>query len=237
MLKEFCKSYLEMADIPQEKWKQGFAANRGLCVTLSLIITVSDYRKTRDCLENALLQMYGDCYHPFGGFARYTSERELSTMYTNPMRLAFCKLVADSEGHIKAFTDDFGNTQTKEVGSYLLKDFGSEVLNWVATGGDESTDSHKSLDRNFGLCWSLDRFMHGKCIHQLTQYSHSKLMKTLLYKLYGSATYPFGGERLFDSEGLFGTKYKNPMRLAFCKYISDKEDLTNITVDDFGNVF
>lgn len=112
-LARFAKDYLvwvgEVAPL-----ESNFTPSSGLCFNLeswSLGSTV-DIFELSSCLKGLLRLIYHNAAYPFGGELRFDEEGVERTAHTNPMRLAFCKYIADSGCNTKPVTDDFGNIVT-----------------------------------------------------------------------------------------------------------------------------
>lgn len=110
MLKKFAKEYLE--------WVAGgayghkaFQRSVGLCSALNNYRRVhgEPFRPAHETLDPLFIGMYGHDDYPFGGVDRFIAETKSCTKHTNPMRLAFCKVIAEYGQDVRFTTDDFGS--------------------------------------------------------------------------------------------------------------------------------
>lgn len=116
-LVRFAKAYLKWAEsgAPQHHF---FTSSGGLCYNLDRWSVCGDANPLdlSRVLKNLLLIIYRDCAYPFGGEARFDEDISSRIAHTNPMRLALCKYIVDTNCDTEPVTDDFGNIVTVRTG-------------------------------------------------------------------------------------------------------------------------
>lgn len=112
-LVRFAKAYLKYAESGASH-HHFFVDSGGLCINLDRWSVCSEEHPLdlSRVLKHLLLSIYQDCTYPFGGEARFDDDVFGRTAHTNPMRLAFCKYIVDTNCNTKPVTDDFGNIVT-----------------------------------------------------------------------------------------------------------------------------